>query len=415
MAATPPSHRDDIGIAIICAIAIEYDAVCLVVDEFWDEDGEQYGRAIGDNNTYTTGRMDKHNVVIALLPQMGKINAAAAAANLRSSYSQLELVLLVGICGGVPYYNGSEMEILLGDVVISKCVIQYDFGMKYADQFTRKDTLDDNLGKASKNIRGLLKTFETDRGLELLQTQTAEFLKQLQERAKRRKSRARVRSKYSFPGTVMDRLFEPSYLHKHHSPTYTCSICDNKLDNACDEARDATCEDLGCSAKHLIIRELLKEKGELEQDSVEEAQAPMIHIGPIASGDTIMKYGMDRDKIARDEGVIAFEMEGAGIWEEVPCVIVKGVCDYADSHKSKTWQNFAAATSAAAAKALLRRYTKTDTESLKQVNRNAQNTQTAAKSSQSYPGAVFHGPIKARNFVSGIYATGSGTITNTFN
>lgn len=415
MAATPPTHRDNIGIAIICAIAIEYDAICLVVDEFWDEDGEQYGRAVGDNNTYTTGCIGKHNVVIALLPQMGKINAAAAAANLRSSYSQLELVLLVGICGGIPYYNGGEMEILLGDVVISKCVIQYDFGMKYGDKFTRKDTLDDNLGKASKNIRGLLKTFETDRGLELLQTHTAEFLKQLQEKAKRKKNWARARSKYTFPGTVMDRLFEPSYLHKHHPPTYTCPICDSKLDNACDKARDATCEDLGCSAKHLVSRKLLKEKGELEQDSVEEAQTPMVHIGPIASGDTIMKNGMDRDKIARDEGVIAFEMEGAGIWEEVPCIIVKGVCDYADSHKSKRWQNFAAATAAAAAKALLRRYTKTDTESLKQVNGNVQSTQTESNSSQSYPGAVFHGPINARNFVSGMYATGSGTITNTFN
>lgn len=73
-----------------------------------------------------------------------------------------------------------------------------------------------------------------------------------------------------------------------------------------------------------------------------------------------MKCGLDRDRIAREEGIIAFEMEGAGIWEEIPCIIVKGVCDYADSHKNKAWQNFAAATAAAAAKALLGRYILTD-------------------------------------------------------
>jgi hypothetical protein len=69
-----------------------------------------------------------------------------------------------------------------------------------------------------------------------------------------------------------------------------------------------------------------------------------------------MKSGEDRDRIAKTKGVIAFEMEGAGIWEEVPCLIIKGVCDYADCHKNKKWQNFAAATAASAAKAILERY-----------------------------------------------------------
>jgi nucleoside phosphorylase len=66
-----------------------------------------------------------------------------------------------------------------------------------------------------------------------------------------------------------------------------------------------------------------------------------------------MKSGQDRDKIAKRQGVIAFEMEGAGVWDEVPCIVVKGVCDYADSHKNKIWQDFAAATAASATKALL--------------------------------------------------------------
>ena len=73
-----------------------------------------------------------------------------------------------------------------------------------------------------------------------------------------------------------------------------------------------------------------------------------------------MKSGEDRDKIAKKENIIAFEMEGAGVWEEVPCIIVKGVCDYADCQKNKKWQGFAAAVAASATKAILERYCPTD-------------------------------------------------------
>jgi nucleoside phosphorylase len=66
-----------------------------------------------------------------------------------------------------------------------------------------------------------------------------------------------------------------------------------------------------------------------------------------------MKSGEHRDLLEKNEGVIGIEMEGAGVWDNLPCVIIKGVCDYADSHKNKAWQNYAAATAASAAKALL--------------------------------------------------------------
>ncbi|KAL7789821.1 nucleoside phosphorylase domain-containing protein [Trichoderma ceciliae] len=367
MTTIAPSRRDGFDIAIICAIDTEYNAVCLIFDEFWDEDGDVYGRAIGDNNTYTTGRIGKHNVVVALLPQMGKINAAAAAANFRSSYSHLELVLLVGICGGVPNPSRGENEILLGDIVISKSVVQYDFGRKYTDKFIRKDTLDDNLSKANKNIRTLLKSFETERGLDLLQTQTARHLIQLQDKAKVKKRRPGVKFKYGYPGTATDRLFKPSYLHKHRSETDNCSVCSSGPDAICDEARHSSCHEIECDEKQLVTRETLKDKQELEKENVQDAQEPMIHLGAIASGDSVMKCGLERDKVSKQEGVIAFEMEGAGVWEEVPCIIVKSVCDYADGHKNKSWQNFAAATAAAAAKALLGRYTKTDRPRLEEV------------------------------------------------
>jgi hypothetical protein len=36
-----------------------------------------------------------------------------------------------------------------------------------------------------------------------------------------------------------------------------------------------------------------------------------------------------------------------------PCLVVRGICDYADSHKNKKWQAYAAGTAAAYAKELL--------------------------------------------------------------
>jgi nucleoside phosphorylase len=84
-----------------------------------------------------------------------------------------------------------------------------------------------------------------------------------------------------------------------------------------------------------------------------EAAKPFIHFGTMASANTVMKSGEHRDKIAEREGVIGFEMEGAGVWDNIPCIIIKGVCDYADSHKNKIWQNYAAATAASCTRSFL--------------------------------------------------------------
>jgi nucleoside phosphorylase len=72
-----------------------------------------------------------------------------------------------------------------------------------------------------------------------------------------------------------------------------------------------------------------------------------------------MKSGEDRDEIAARERVIGFEMEGAGVWDEFPCVVIKGVYDYADSYKNKKWQGYAAATAAACMKAFLKEWVPT--------------------------------------------------------
>lgn len=347
-----PSRRQDFEVAIICALPLEYDAVSLLFDQFWDEGDELYESAPGDPNTYTAGRMGERNVVLVLLPNMGKVAAAAAAASLRSSYPGLRLALLVGVCGGVP--GAGAEEALLGDVVISKTVIQHDLGRRYPDAFVSKDTADDNLGRPNKAIRSLIAGCETELGRERLQEKAGQYLKDLQSAA----ARKRRQCSYRYPGAAEDRLFAATYRHTHRAPR-SCRFCDGETDGFCEEAARASCAELDCDEGQLVPRERLGRKLTLGPD-----ECPKILIGRIASGDMVMKSGEHRDQIAKRRNVIAFEMEGAGVWDEVPCVIVKGICDYADSHKNKVWQPYAAAAAASVAKAVLGRYTASDNSGL---------------------------------------------------
>ena len=66
-----------------------------------------------------------------------------------------------------------------------------------------------------------------------------------------------------------------------------------------------------------------------------------------------MKHGVTRDRLGEEYGALCFEMEAAGLWEDFPCLAIRGICDYADSHKHKGWQPFAALVAAAYAKEFL--------------------------------------------------------------
>ncbi|KAL3474871.1 hypothetical protein BJX99DRAFT_230848 [Aspergillus californicus] len=348
-----PDSRNDFEIAIVCALPLEFDAVSALVDEFWHGD---YGRVKGDTNIYTNARLGKFNVVLLLLPNMGKVRAASSSANLRLSYPELSLVLVTGICGGVPFPDNRQ-ELLLGDVVISRHVIQYDHGRKYPSGYETKSTVEDRLGRAPPSVRSLLTMLQTDMMRERLQLSTTGYLEAIQTESTR-KSRG---LKYKYPGTSQDWLFEADYQHERHTSQAVplkanCAPLPSYI-----ESYGVSCADLGCDSKQAVRRARLERKKQLEsQMRLKDAQAPCIFLGTIGSGDTVIKSGEERDRLASKHKLIAFEMEGAGVWDELPCIIVKAVCDYADSHKNKSWQNFAAATAASAAKALLDCYTQRD-------------------------------------------------------
>jgi hypothetical protein len=88
--------------------------------------------------------------------------------------------------------------------------------------------------------------------------------------------------------------------------------------------------------------------------SPRELKGPCIHYGLIASGDSVLKSASTREDLVEALGdVLCFEMEAAGPMSEYPCLVIRGVSDYADSRKNDAWHKYAAATAAACTKELL--------------------------------------------------------------
>ncbi|KAK1963195.1 hypothetical protein LY78DRAFT_717443, partial [Colletotrichum sublineola] len=89
-----------------------------------------------------------------------------------------------------------------------------------------------------------------------------------------------------------------------------------------------------------------------------ERRNPEVHYGLIASSIRLMTDATARDKLAAEHDVLCFEKMAAGLMS-LPCVVVRGICDYSDSHKTTDWQGYAALTAAACAKAIICRISKT--------------------------------------------------------
>jgi hypothetical protein len=144
-----PRDRNDFEIAIICVLPREASAVSALFDKPWDN--QTYGKASRDLNTYSTGVIGHHNVVLVHMPNMGKVAAATAAACLRASFP------------GAPFGNQPGEGILLGDV-ISEGLVQYDLGRKFPNHmFMRKDTPRDNLPRPGPKVRAALAKLQPNR------------------------------------------------------------------------------------------------------------------------------------------------------------------------------------------------------------------------------------------------------------
>lgn len=123
---------------------------------------------------------------------------------------------------------------------------------------------------------------------------------------------------FGFPGREHDLLFRAEYRHPDEGED--CSNCD---------------------------RAQTVDRAPRPQDG------PSIHYGLIASADLTMKDPMFRNELRKSKKVLCFEKEAAGLMDRFPCIAIRGISDYADTHKCKKWQPYAAITAAAYAKDLL--------------------------------------------------------------
>ncbi|OCL02331.1 purine and uridine phosphorylase, partial [Glonium stellatum] len=292
----PPA--EDFTVGWICALPVEYAAAAHLLDDEFE--GSK------DNSTYTIGRIGEHNVVIACFPagQIGTNVAAVVATQMKLKFPSVQIGLMVGVGGGVP---SADFDIRLGDVVVSKPfsthggVVQYDFGKTQAKgQFKRTGSLN----KPPAILLNAITTLQSNRyrGRCNLSTHLSAF------------DRLPDFSHENEP----DILFEPSY---NHVGGNTCENCDRRRSVKRHPRR----------SKELVV-----------------------HHGTIASGNQIMRDGLTRDRLSSDlGGVVCFEMEAAGLMDILPSIVIRGICDYADSHKNKRWQPLAAAAATAYAKELL--------------------------------------------------------------
>lgn len=298
-------RREEYTVGWVCALPVELAAA----QEMLDEEHSDLKRKHDDNdeNLYTLGSIAGHSVVIVCLPagRIGNNPAASIATQMRATFKGIRFGLMVGIGGGVPNVE----DIRLGDVVVSQPhqtfagVVQYDTGKSTPSGFERTGSLN----SPPQILLAAVARVQADelRGRSKLST----YASKLECIPKFQRSKTGGR----------DILFEAGYDHEG----------------------GPTCE--YCSAD----RQQLREQRDSEEDVV-------VHYGTVASGNQVMKNAAERDRVSAElGGVLCFEMEAAGLMNTFPCLVIRGICDYADSHKNKRWQAYAAGTAAAYAKELL--------------------------------------------------------------
>ncbi|QKX62285.1 uncharacterized protein TRUGW13939_09444, partial [Talaromyces rugulosus] len=297
--------QDNYTVGWICALPIELTAAKGMLDAIHPRIPQNNN----DTNSYTLGRIGNHNVVITC-GATGRASASTAAKDMLRSFCSIRFCLMVGIGGGVP---SSKQDIRLGDVVVSHAesthggVIQYDRGkINNNGKFVRTGSLN----KPPRILRNAVSDLQSSH-LERDNAINKFVSKMLEDKPK-------LREKFQYPGAANDILFYA---------TYDC------------ESFNGDCSK--CDVKRVVNRKL--------RNSLD----PVVYYGLIGSADCVIKHGATRERLKKDNDILCFEMEAAGLMDDFPCLVIRGISDYSDAHKNDIWQGYAAATSAAYAKELL--------------------------------------------------------------
>ena len=265
---------DDYTVGWVSALPVELAAAT----EFLDEEHKELPQDDDDNNLYTLGSIGKHNVVIACLPagQTGTNSATTVAMQMKRTFHSIRFGLMVGIGGGVP---SDKVDIRLGDVVVSQPfaeyggVIQYDLGKSTPSGFIQT-------GFLSPPPRLLLNALAKVQALSL-------------------------RGKYHFQSHLSKIDHIPEFRRDHAGP---------------DILFESTYNHIGGSSCETCDREKLKKRMQKGREN------SMAHYGIIASSNQVMKDGTTRDNVSSKlGGVLCFEMEAAGLMNDFPCLVIRGM------------------------------------------------------------------------------------------
>ncbi|KAI0445621.1 hypothetical protein F4803DRAFT_120273 [Xylaria telfairii] len=318
----------DYTVGWVCALPKEQTTAIAMLDQRHPD----LPRLPNDNNTYTLGSIGNHNIVVTCLPKgkIGTVPAATVAAQMVNAFPSIKFGLMVGIGGGV------SVKVRLGDVVVGTPtgqypgVVQWDMGKEEGNGFTRTGSLNNPpsllLGAVSKLAA------EHELGASKIQAHMNDMVMKYPSLA----------SKYLKSESLVDIRFKAKYDHKTKGEGH---ITSGDINTHSSEEEDEEEDEESCRYcdKTQVVRRKLRSQGML------------VHYGSIASGNRVIKNANFRDRLRQDlEGdVLCVEMAAAGLMDTFPCIVIRGICDYADSHKNKDWQEHAAAIAAAFAKELL--------------------------------------------------------------
>lgn len=319
-----PRTHYDYTVGWVCALPKEQTAATAMLDRTHAD----LPKPPNDPNIYTLGSIGKHNVVIACLPKgmIGNNSSATVATWMISTFPSIKFGLMVGIGGGVP------PKVRLGDVVVSTPsgqfpgVVQWDYGKaKEGGSFERTGSLNN----PPSALLAALTKLETHQ--ELIGSRIPEYLDEL------RQNWPRLVPKYLKSDSFKDVLFKANYAHISKSTTDPDAVLNNDYEDEEDEEEE--------SCRFCDKAKIVKRK----------PREMRVFYGLIASGNQVIKDAIFRDNLNKnfDSQVLCVEMEAAGLMNNFPCIVIRGICDYADSHKNKEWQEHAAAVAAAFGKELL--------------------------------------------------------------
>ncbi|KAJ6212730.1 nucleoside phosphorylase [Bipolaris maydis] len=339
---TPTKTRthNDYTVGWVCALPKEQTAAKAMLDQIHPT----LSKPPNDQNSYTLGSINKHNIVIACLPKgkYGNNSAATVATRMVSTFPFIKVGLMVGIGGGIP------PKVRLGDVVISTPtdqypgVVQWDIGKaEKGTNFKRTGALN-NPPSALLTALTILETNHEMHG-----SKTREYMDDLG------KKWPKLVPEYTNSDSLKDPLFiQDNSPHALSSWVAISSIFWKMVLSLLGYL-------LGWSTlapMHSGAEQATKITAKVKIDGAQKKPGDIrVHYGLIASGNQVIKDAKFRDSLnaSLDGNVLCVEMEAAGLMNDFPCIVIRGICDYADSEKNKDWQKYAAAVAAACAKELL--------------------------------------------------------------